>query len=137
MTVDKWNDIVNKYNDTYYSRIRIKPVDVEPITYIGFGLENNNDINRKFKVCDHIRIIKHKTFFAKGYISNWSEENFVIKKVKHTFLWKYDIIDVNSEEVNLTFSERHLQLPNQIELRVENVIKRKGDKLYVKMERIW
>ena len=60
----------------------------------------------------------------------------MIKKVKHTFLWKYDIIDVNSEEVNLTFSERHLQLPNQIELRVENIIKRKGDKLYVKMERI-
>ena len=60
----------------------------------------------------------------------------MIKKVKHTFLWKYDIIDVNSEEVNLTFSEKHLQLPNQIELRVENVIKRKGDKLYVKMERI-
>ena len=50
---------------------------------------------------------------------------------------KYDIIDFNSEEVNLTFSEKHLQLPNQIELRVENVIKRKGDKLYVKMERIW
>ena len=60
----------------------------------------------------------------------------MIKKVKHTFQWKYDIIDVNSEEVNLTFSEKHLQLPNQIELRVENVIKRKGDKLYVKMERI-
>ena len=65
MNVDKWNDIVNKYNDTYYSRIRIKPVDVEPITYIGFGLENNNDIDRKFKVCDHIRIIKHKTFLQK------------------------------------------------------------------------
>ena len=60
----------------------------------------------------------------------------MIKKVKHTFLWKYDIIDVNSEEVNLTFSEKHLQLPNQIELRVENVIKKKGEKLYVKMERI-
>ena len=56
--IDILNDIVNNYNNTYHSTIKMKPLDVKPSTY--------------------------KSIFAKGYVPNWSEEVFVIKKVKST-----------------------------------------------------
>ena len=61
--------------------IKMKPVNVKPCIYIHFNKENNKE-STKFKVCDHVRISKYKNIFAKGCIPNWSEEVFVIKKVK-------------------------------------------------------
>ena len=63
---------------------------------------------------------------------NWSEEVFVIKKVKNTVPWTYVINDLNGEEIPGTFYEKELQKTNQEEFRIERVIRRKGDKLYVK-----
>ena len=54
-------------------------------------LLRSNDKNPKFKVGDHVRISKYKNIFAKGYSPNWSEEVFVIKKVKNTVPWTYVI----------------------------------------------
>ena len=56
----------------------------------------------------------------------------MIKKVKNTVPWTYDISDLTGEEIIGTFYEKELQKTNQKEFRVEKVIKRKGDKLYVK-----
>ena len=61
----------------------MKPIDVKDNTYIGFKKEVN-DKNPKFKVGDHVRISKYKNIFAKGYMPNWSEEIFIIKKIKNT-----------------------------------------------------
>ena len=63
---------------------------------------------------------------------NWSEEVFVIKKVKNTIPWTYVINDLNGEKITGTFYEKELQRTNQEEFRIEKVIRRKGDKLYVK-----
>ena len=38
--------------------------------------------NPKFKVGDHVRISKYKNIFAKGYAPNWSEEIFIVSKIK-------------------------------------------------------
>ena len=65
-------------------------------------------------------------------MSNWSEEVFVIKKVKNTVPWTYVINDLNSEEITGTFYKKELQKTNQEAFRIEKVIRRKGDKLYVK-----
>ena len=65
-------------------------------------------------------------------MSNWSEEVFVIKKVKNTVPWTYVINDLNSEEITGTFYKKELQKTNQEAFRTEKVIRRKGDKLYVK-----
>ena len=65
---------------------------------------------------------------------NWSEEVFVIKKVKNTIPWTYVINDLNGEEIIETFYEKELQKTNQKEFRIEKVIKRKGEKLYVKQK---
>lgn len=43
--------------------------------------------NSKFKKDDHVRISKYKNFLAKGYAPNWSEEVYVINKVKNTVPW--------------------------------------------------
>ena len=43
-----------------------------------------NKKDPKFEVGDHVRISKYKNIFVKGYVLNWSEEIFVIKKVKYS-----------------------------------------------------
>ena len=70
--------------------------------------------------------------FDKGYTPNWSEEVFLIKKVKNTVPWTYNINGLNGEEIVGTFYEKELQKTNQPECRMEKVIKKKGNKLYVK-----
>ena len=92
--IDKLDDIVNEYNNLYHRTIKMKPADVKNNTYIDFKKEIN-DKDPKFKVGDHVRISKYKNIFAKGYTPNWSEEVFVIKKVKNTFPWTYVINDLN------------------------------------------
>ena len=128
--IDKLDDIVDEYNNTYHTTIKMKPADVKDNTYINADKEINNK-DTKFKVRDHVRISKYKNIFAKGYMPNWSEEVFVMKKVKNTVLWTYVINDLNDEERN-KFYEKELQKTNQEEFRIEKVIRRKGDKLYVK-----
>ena len=128
---DKLDDIVGEYNNTYHKTIKMKPVDVEDNTYINFNREVN-DKDPKIKVGDHVRISKYKNIFSKGYTPNWPEEVFVVSKTKNTVPWTYTINDLNGEEITGTFYEKELQKTNQKEFRIEKVIRRKGDKLYVK-----
>ena len=79
--IDKLDDIVKESNNTYHTTIKMKPVDVKDNMYIDFKKEISNK-DPKFKVGDYVRISKYKNIFAKGYMSNWSEEIFTIKKVK-------------------------------------------------------
>ena len=62
--IDKLDDIVNKYSNTYHSTIKMKPVDVKSNTYVNSSKEINNK-NRKFKVGNNVRISKYKNVFAK------------------------------------------------------------------------
>ena len=80
--IDKLDDVVNKYNNTYYSTIKMNPVDVKSSIYIDFS-KGNNEENSKFKVGDHVIIPKYKYIFARGYVPNRSEEVFVVKKIKN------------------------------------------------------
>ena len=91
-----------------------------------------NDKDPKFKVGNRVRICNYKHFFAKGYTPNWFEEVFVIKRVKNTVLWTFVINGLNDDEVIGTFYGKVLQKTNQQEFRIEKVIKKKGDKLYLK-----
>ena len=108
----------------------MKSADVKGNTYIN-STKEVNDKDPKFKVGDHVRISKFKNNFAKGYTPNWSEEVFVIKEVKNTIPWTYVINDLNGDEIIGTFYEKELQKTNQQEIRIEKVIKKKDDKLYV------
>ena len=67
--IDKLDDIVVEYNNTYEIIIKMKHVDVKDNTYIDFKKEVN-DKDSKFKVGDHVKISKYKIVFAKGYTPN-------------------------------------------------------------------
>ena len=79
MYIDKLNDIVNKYDNTHHSTIKMKSVDVKSNTYVNSSKEINNK-DPKFRIGDIIRISKHKNIFAKGYVPNWSEN--LLQKLK-------------------------------------------------------
>ena len=109
----------------------MRPIDVTNDSYAEYN-EDSNKRNPKFKVGDHVRTSKYKTIFAKRYVPNWSEEIFAIKKVKNTVPWTYVITDLNNEEIIGSFYEKELQRTNQKVFRMEKILKRKVDKLYVK-----
>ena len=89
--IDTLDDIVGEYNKTYHKTIKMKPIDVIDNTYVdSMELHSKKEVkdkDPKFKVGDDVRISKYKNIFAKGYIPNWSEKGFVIKKVKNTVSW--------------------------------------------------
>ena len=120
--IDKLDDIVKEYNNKYHTSIKMKPVDIKDNTYLDFKKEINNK-DPKFKIGDYVRTSKYKNIFAKGYMPNWSEEIFVIKKVRNTVPWTCIINDLNGEEIIGTFYEKELQGTNQQEFRIEKVIK--------------
>ena len=93
---------------------------------------DSNERDSKFKIGDHVSISKYKNIFTKGYASNWSEEFFFIRKIKNTISWTYPIRDLNGEKIVRTFYEKELQKINEKEFRIEKLIERKGDKLFVK-----
>ena len=69
--------IVNKYNNTVYRTIKMKPIEVTNDSFAKYN-EESNKRSPKYKVGDHVRISKYKNIFAKRYAPNWSEEVFVI-----------------------------------------------------------
>ena len=86
----------------------MKPVGVKSSTSIDSSKEINNKYP-KFKIGDSVRISKYKNIFAKGYVPNWSEEVFMIKKVKNTVPWIYIISDLEGEEIVGRFCKKELQ----------------------------
>ena len=101
----------------------MKPIDATSDYYAEYN-EDSNVTKPKFKVGDHVRISKYKNIFANGYTPNWSEEIFVVSKIKDTVPWTYVISDLNGEPIAGSFYEKELQKTNQKEFRIEKVIKR-------------
>ena len=73
--IDKLDETVFKYNNTYHRRIKIKPADIKSNTYINFSIEINHK-DPTFKIGDIDKISKYKNIFAKGCLPNWPEEVF-------------------------------------------------------------
>ena len=127
---DVLDDIVKKYNNTWHSTIKMKPKDVKDNNFTVY-IEESNEKDPKFKMGYHVRISKYKNIFAKGYTPNWSEEIFIVNKVKNTLPWTYETNDLNGEKILGSFYEKELQKTDQKEFRIEKIIKRKGNKLYI------
>ena len=106
----------------------MKPGDVKSNTHINSSKEIN-DRDPKSKIGDIVRVSKYKNIFTKSFVPNWSEEVFAINKVKNTVPWTYVISDLTGEEIVGTFCEKELQ---KKKIYSWKVIKRKGNKLYVK-----
>ena len=103
---------------------KCKPIDVASDSYAEYK-EDSNENRPKFKVGDHVRIWKYKNIFTKRYTENWSEEVFIITKIKETVPWTYEISVLNGEPIAASFYEKELQKTGQEKFRVEKLIKKK------------
>ena len=128
--IDKIDNIVDKFNNTYHSATSIRPADVKSSTYIDFSIETI-DKDPKFKVDDHVVISRYKKT-AKGYTTNWSVEIFVNKNV--TVPQIYVKRTLTEKKLLGHFYEKEQQKTNQTESRIGKVIKKEGDTLYVKQK---
>ena len=129
--IDVLDDIVDKDNNTVHGSTKMKPKDVTDDSFVEYSEETNKK-SPKFKVGDNVRISKYKNIFVKGYTPNWSEEVFVVNEVQNAVPWTYLINGLNGEEIKGSFYEKELQNTDQKESRIEKVIKKKGDRVYVK-----
>ena len=92
----------------------MKLIDVKPDSYAKQS-PKSNEKNPTFKFAGHVRISKYKNIFAKGYAPTWSEEVFVISRIKNTVPWTYIISDLNGEENVGTCYEKEFQMTNHEE----------------------
>ena len=102
------DDIVNKYNNTKHSTIKMKPKDVKNGNNRVY-IDEHNKKSTRFNVEDSFRISKFKNIFAKGYNPNWSKEIFIINKINDTVPYTYNLKDLNGEEIIGSFYDRELQ----------------------------
>ena len=104
---DVLDDVVNEYNSTKHSTIKMKPIDV--IDNKRVYIDEHNEKDSRFKVGDRVRIYKFKNIFAKGYTTNWSKEIFIVDKVNDTVPYTYNLKDLSDEEIIGSFYNKELQ----------------------------
>lgn len=138
--IKKIQDVVEQYNDTIHRTIKMKPTEVtsrnvEQILKTQY--KENNSLNagniNKYKINDYVRISKYKSLFEKGYTPNWSTEIFQVCKILPTNPKTYLLKDSTDQKISGAFYEYELlktKYPN-IHL-IEKIIRRKGNKLFVK-----
>ena len=105
---DVLDDVVNKYNNTKHSTIKMKPIDVGDNNKRVY-VDEHNEKDSRFKVGDRVRISKFKNIFAKGYTPNWSKEIFIVDKINDAVPYTYNLKDLNDEEIIGSFYDRELQ----------------------------
>ena len=105
---DVLDDVVNKYNSTKHSTIKMKPIDVKDNNERAY-VDEHNEKDSRFKVGDRVRISKIKNIFAKGYAPNRSSEIFIVDKVNDTTPYTYGLKDLNDEEIIGSFYDGELQ----------------------------
>ena len=133
---DKLDKLVDDYNNSRHSSIKMTPVEASKkknemkvwsnlygdLIYLKPG-------KPKFAIGDKVRISKYKRkVFDKGYTPNWTEEIFVIDKVNVTKPITYKIVDLMGEEIRGSFYEQELQKAKQQTFRIEKIIKRDNKK---------
>ena len=115
---DVLDDVVNKYNNTKHSTIKMKPIDVKDTTELSslecnnnkrVYIDEHNEERSRFKVGDTVRISKFKNIFAKRYTPNWSKEIFIVDTINDTVPYTYNLKDLNDEEIIGIFYDQELQ----------------------------
>ena len=105
---DVLDNIVNKYNNTKHSTIKMKPTDVGDNNKRVY-IDEHKEKDSKFKVGDGVRISRYKYIFAKGYAPNWSKEIFLVDKINDTEPYTYNLKDFSDEEIIGSFHDKELQ----------------------------
>ena len=137
--IDILPDLVEDYNNTKHSTIKMTPVEAskkENELTVWRNLYPDrlkiHDLRPKFSVGDEVRISKKKKTFEKGYTTRWTEEIFTITRIQNTNPITYRIADLKGEEIDGTFYEPELQKTSQQVFRIEKVIEKGKNKSLVK-----
>ena len=137
--VDILPDLVEDYNNTRHSSIKMTPVEASKKKNeleVWRNLYPNRldiiNINPKFSIGDKVRLSKKKKTFEKGYTTRSTEEVFTITKINRTSPITYKVADLNGEEIDGTFYEPELQKTSQQLFRIEKVIEKGKNKSLVK-----
>ena len=133
---DKIDKLVNDYNNSRHSSIKMTPVEASKKkneSKVWSNLYGESIYFKpgksKFAIGDRVRISKYKRkVFDKGYTPNWTEEIFVIDKVLPTKPVTYSIVDLMGESIKGSFYEQELQRAKQQTFRIEKVIRRDNKK---------
>ena len=138
----KWIDIlpnlISKYNETKHRTIGMKPKDVtaedEEELMERFKKQRKIPSRKpKLKVGDRVRVSKHKHVFEKGYTPNWTTEIFTVDQVMSTNPVTYKLKDYQNQPIAGGFYEQELLKVRHSDIYlVEKVIKKRGDKVFVK-----
>ncbi|XP_052818094.1 uncharacterized protein LOC128244118 [Mya arenaria] len=142
--IDILNDLVDQYNDTKHSSIKMNPVEASmPLARLAepescvcdskapmLRIALPTSSKPKFAVGDRVRITKKKKTFEKGYTPRWTEEVFTVSEIQYTNPVTYKIKDYNKEEIQGTFYEQELQKTDKEIFRIERVIQKRGAKEY-------
>ena len=99
---DALDGIVNVYNNTVHRIMKMKSIDITSDSYAECN-EDSNVTKPKFKVADRVRISIYKNIFAVGYFQTWSEEAFVVSKIKDTVPWTYVISGMTGKQITGSF----------------------------------
>ena len=135
--VDELPRLVSDYNARKHRTIGMRPSDVTSAiaekllgtVYSAIKIAGP----AKFKAGDSVRVSKYKTIFEKGYTPNWTTEVFTIVKVQRTNPVTYLLEDYRGNSVAGAFYEHELHRATHPDVYlVEKVLRRKGDKVYVK-----
>ena len=127
--------LTKSYNDSYHSKIKAKPSNVKTTTKELLRNFHARPHKRRagFTIGDHVRISKATRAFMKGYVANWSEETFEIKKIDRLRPPVYTIKDYNDEELKGRFYGWELQkVVKKDVFRIDKVIKRTKGRCLVK-----
>ena len=136
--IDVLQDLVHDYNNARHSTIKMTPAEAskkinENKVYSNlYPVKITKPIKPRFAVGDKVRIVKKKNIFSKGFEPRWTEEIFTIKEILYTNPPTYEIQDLNDETIEGSFYEPELQKTMQDIFRIEKVLKRRGNKLFVK-----
>ncbi|XP_071942814.1 uncharacterized protein [Antedon mediterranea] len=93
-----------------------------------YKMKQKKQVRPKFKEGNKVRISRYKMPFEKGYLANWTEEIFRIRKRTGSTVPTYKLEDWDGEIIEGTFYEKELQKVSKSDkdtYRVEEVIKKR------------
>ncbi|XP_044599175.1 uncharacterized protein LOC123275250 [Cotesia glomerata] len=139
--IDMLAELVNTYNNTKHRTIKMKPIDVTKAQewslleniYMPMKSQSSKRKKNRFKVGDVVRISRYKHVFEKGYTPNWTTELFTVTKVRNTDPVTYELEDWIGIPIKGGFYNEELSKAKYSDIfLVEKVLKKRGNKLYVK-----
>ena len=138
--IDVLSKLVDSYNKTWHSGIRMEPINVnkkneKQLWWQMYWPREPYDPNKKpisyaFKVGDHVRTTYIRKPFQREYDSRWTGEIF---KISRRFMRQgqpiYRVVDWYNDPVKGTFYQKELQkveVTDQDIFKIEKVLKYKG-----------